>query len=136
DQLDARIHRPQQAQEPRELLALRALDDVQPDAADRAGQGGANESVGVAQLHAPLLRAAFATFSRYQAWVDSIPAGRPIRWRQPSAWSLPTSRSLRGVPSGFVRSYSIVPSKPTIERISSASSAIEMSSPTPTFTSS
>src|SRR4029077_8397007 len=52
---------------------------------------------------------------------------------QPRARNLETSRSLRGVPSGFVLSQLNSPSKPTTSQINSASSSIEMSSPQPTL---
>src|SRR5437667_383356 len=50
---------------------------------------------------------------------------------QPSLRILVTSKSLRGVPSGFVLSQTSLPSKPTTSQTNSASSRMVTSSPQP-----
>ena len=53
---------------------------------------------------------------------------------QPRDSSRLTSSSLRGVPSGLLRSNSILPPKPVTSAINRANSAIVQSSPEPTLT--
>src|SRR5262249_28036303 len=73
-------------------------------------------------------------FCRYQAYVARMPSSSGIFARQPRPFRRETSSSLRGVPSGLVPSQVRDPSKPTTFAMSSASSFIETSSPTPTLT--
>src|SRR6059036_2570514 len=71
--------------------------------------------------------------ARNQSYVRAIPSRSGIAGFQPRARSLVTSKSLRGVPSGFVLSQASSPSNPTTSQINSASSRIEISSPQPTL---
>src|SRR5262249_8267139 len=69
--------------------------------------------------------------ARKSLYAAAMPSARPTRGDQPSAFSRPTSRSLRGVPSGLPVSNSSAPRKPTTEATVRASSAIVWSSPQP-----
>ena len=62
------------------------------------------------------------------------PSSRPIFAFQPRLASRPTSRSLRGVPSGFVSSNTMRPVKPVTSAISSANWPMVTSAPQPTLT--
>src|SRR5260370_130763 len=70
-------------------------------------------------------------FARYHSNVLPRPFSREVLGVQPNAVSRDTSRSLRGAPSGLDLSNVSFPANPTVLPISSASSAIETSSPHP-----
>ena len=63
--------------------------------------------------------------------LEAIPSLSEIAGSQPSDLTLVTSRTLRGVPSGFEESQAISPSKPANSATSSASALIVRSSPVP-----
>src|SRR5438874_9395054 len=85
---------------------------------------------------AKLVHSGFASgggFFRNHSYVRAMPSRNAIVCRQPSSCTFETSRSLRGVPSGFVVSQASSPLNPTMSQISSANSRIETSSPQPTL---
>jgi len=69
---------------------------------------------------------------RVHSYECLIPSRRPMEAPHPSASSPDTSSSVRGVPSGIEVSNLKSPRHPMTSGISSASSRIERSSPTPT----
>ena len=63
--------------------------------------------------------------------VEAIPSLNVIAGSQPSDLTFVTSRTLRGVPSGFDESQAISPLKPASSATNSANSLIVRSSPLP-----
>src|SRR4029079_6595845 len=72
-----------------------------------------------------------ARLARNQSEAWAMPSRNGIVGFQPSSRILVTSKSFRGVPSGFVLSQASSPRKPTTSQINSASSRMVTSSPQP-----